>query len=100
MPTCGMAIVTRGMTYPPLEIDVISSEKPVVHSVVEVVPQIRATVPPSFVGPAGAPAVLSATSVTPVIKSTSGPQQSSGSETPYVEATELVPVIRKAEEED
>jgi hypothetical protein len=95
-----MAIVTRGMIYPPSEITVISSEKPTIHSVVEVKPQIRATVPPPTVGPAGTPMVISAARVAPEIRSTRGPQHSTGSETPLVEATELVPVIRKAEEEE
>ena len=99
MPTCALAIVTRGMIYP-AEITVISSDKPRLAAVVEVRPTIRATVPPPEEGPAGKPTIVGAEQVTPRIVSTSGPQQDTGSDEPTITgAANLTPVILDTEEE-
>lgn len=100
MPTCGMAIVTRGMVYPPSRIDVVVCDSPTMQAVVEVRPAIRGTVPPPVVGPAGVPRATAST-VRPQIRKTRGPeQQPPANEPKVVSSTDLRPVIRKAEEEE
>ena len=100
MPTSALAIVTRGMSYPPEEIDVQVCDKPIVSAVVEVRPVIRATTPPATEGIADAPAVVSSREVVPQIQSIQGPQVEAGQDDPtVVAAEELKPQITKAEEE-
>ena len=99
MPTCALAIVTRGMIYP-AEITVISSDQPRLAAVVEVRPTIRATIPPDAEGPAGKPTIVGAEQVTPRIITTTGPEQDTGSDEPTITgAVNLAPVIVDTEEE-
>lgn len=100
MPTSGLAIITRGMVYPPETINVEVCDSPFVSAIVEVRPTIRATVPPPTVPPAGTPAVVAAEELAPQIQSSEGPQIVAGQDEPaVVGAEELRPQIRKAEEE-
>lgn len=100
MPTSGLAIVTRGMVYPPDEITVTVADSPLVSAVVEVRPVIRATIPPETEGAAGVPTVVDAKKLAPEIRSSQGPQIDGGQDEPTViDASELRPQITKAEEE-
>jgi len=101
MPTCGMAIVTRGMTYPPYGSPTPTlCEKPVVHAVVEVRPQIRMVTAPVAEGPAGAPSVIAATMLKPQIRSARPPDTNTGQDIPTVISTDdLRPRIVDTEEE-
>jgi hypothetical protein len=100
MPTSALALVTNGMIYPPEEIDVEVCDRPVLNAVIEVRPTIKATVPPTQVGPAGTPTVVVATELKPQILSTVGPDvQTGGDEPTVISSEELKPVIRGAEEE-
>lgn len=100
MPTSALAIVTRGMIYPPEEINVEVCDKPIVSAVVEVRPTIRATTPPAAEGIAEAPKVVSSREIAPQIQSSQGPQIEAGQDDPtVVAAEELKPQITKAEEE-
>lgn len=99
MPTSALAIVTRGMLYPPDEIDVQVCDKPVVTAIVEVRPVLRVT-PPVQEGIAESPTVVSSREVAPQIQSSQGPQVEAGQDDPTVVAVEeLKPQITKAEEE-
>jgi hypothetical protein len=99
MPTCGMAIVTRGMTYPGVPIHV-PCEKPTVHAIVEVRPQIRMVAAPVAEGPAGAPSVIATSVLRPQIRSIRSPDISTGQDTPTVVSTDdLRPRIVDTEEE-
>jgi len=100
MPTCGMAIVTRGMIYPPSEIYPVVCDKPSVHAVVEVRPQIRVTVPPVAEGPAGVPLVLAASDLRPEVVKTKGPDIGTTQDKPtVVSSDDLRPQIVDTEEE-
>lgn len=100
MPTCGMAIVTRGMIYPPSEIYPVVCDKPVLHAVVEVRPQIRATTPPEAEGPAGAPTVLATSELRPELRKVEGPEIDVGQDVPtVVSADDLRPQIVDTEED-
>lgn len=100
MPTCGMAIVTRGMIYPPSEIYPVVCDKPSVHTVVEVRPQIRATVPPVAEGPAGVPTVLASSELKPKLVRVRSPNIGVGQDKPIVVSTDdLRPQIVDTEEE-
>lgn len=100
MPTCGMAIVTRGMIYPPSEIYPVVCDKPTVHAVVEVRPQIRVTTPPDVEGPAGVPTVLASSELRPELKRVKSPDVDVGQDTPtVVSADALRPQIVDTEED-
>ncbi|MHA2334286.1 MAG: hypothetical protein ACXAEU_19820 [Candidatus Hodarchaeales archaeon] len=104
MPACGLSIITGGYIYPPRDIYityVINSEEPVATTVVEVRPQVKGTIGPESVGPAGIPSVVATSEVQPKIVSLEGPAVSVGQDEPSVISTEeLRPQIRKIEEED
>ena len=100
MPTCGMAIVTRGMIYPPSEIYPVVCDKPVLHAVVEVHPQIRATTSPAVEGPAGVPTVTATSELRPTLYKVEGPDVAAGQDKPTVVSTDdLKPQIVDTEEE-
>lgn len=100
MPTCGMAIVTRGMIYPPSEIYPVVCDKPVLHAVVEVHPQIRATIPPTAEGPAGVPTVTATSELRPTLYKVEGPDVAAGQDKPTVVSTDdLKPQIVDTEED-
>lgn len=100
MPTCGMAIVTRGMIYPPSEIYPVVCDRPVLHAVVEVHPQIRATIAPVAEGPAGVPTVLATGELRPELVGVRGPDIDAGQDKPTVVSTDdLRPQIVDTEEE-
>lgn len=93
-----LSLLTHGWHHPG-EVGLEVAEHPMVQSVVEVRPTIRATVPPSTVGPAGVPVVVGASELSPQIQDTEGPQQGTDQEEPLItSAEELVPVIRDTEE--
>lgn len=100
MPTCGMAIVTRGMVYPPSEIYPVVCDKPSVNAVVEVRPQIRVAIPPVEEGPAGIPTVLASGELKPELIKVKGPDVGTGQDIPTVMSAEnLKPQIVDTEEE-
>lgn len=99
MGTSALSLLTHGWHHPG-EVGVELCEHPLVQSVVEVRPTIRATVPPATVGPAGTPVVVGASELSPQIQETEGPQQGTDQEKPIiVSAEDLVPVIRDTEED-
>lgn len=94
-----LSLLTHGWHHPGL-VEVEVCEKPLLAAVVEVRPEIRATVPPPSVGPAGVPVVTTATELKPEILSTEGPSPSTTEDRPtVVSSVELRPVILDAEEE-
>jgi hypothetical protein len=99
MPTCGLAIITRGMVYPATEIYPVVADSPYISGVVEVKPRVLASIPLVPPAPAGEPTILSVQELRPRMGA-SGPTPPSGGETPKVlSALDLRPTIRKAEEE-
>jgi|PlaIllAssembly_1097288.scaffolds.fasta_scaffold00866_7 hypothetical protein len=98
MPTCGMAIVTRGMTYPPSRIDVLVCDVPVTQAE-ELRPSVSIDILPTpVVDPA--PVVRSSVVVRPRMTARRNPPADPGAHPVIVEAPELRPVIIKAEEEE
>lgn len=99
MPTSGLAIVTRGMLYPPQEINPVVADKPTLTAVVEVRPQVLASVPIPPPAAVDAPVILSAQDLKPQM-SAEGPAPATTGDVPKVlSAEDLRPTIRKAEEE-
>jgi len=94
-----LSLFTHGWHHPGL-VEVEVCDKPIVSAVVEVRPEIRATVPPVAEGSATDPVIVAATELKPEIRETEGPPQSTSQDEPTVySAEELAPQIRKSEEE-
>lgn len=94
-----LSLFTHGWHHPGL-VEVEVCEKPLLTAVVEVRPEIRATIPPPSVGPAGTPVVIGSSELKPVILDAEGPPPETTEDRPtVVSSTELRPVILDAEEE-
>lgn len=99
----GVSLVTDGWICPVTKdhIQVITCEHPTTRTAVEVRPTIRSAESQSPVpGPVGAPVILSAKDMKPVIREVDGPVDGGAVDAPKIVSTEdLKPVIVKAEEE-
>ena len=101
MPTSGLSIVTLGMVYPPQEITPVVPEKPVLTAVVEVRPQILASIPTPQPASVDSPVILSAEDLSPSIAGVDGPEPDATGDSPKVlSAEDLSPRIIEAVEED
>lgn len=99
MPTSALAIVTRGMIYPPEETSPVVCEKPMLTAVVEVRPKTLAVIPAPTTTPENIPVILSAGDLKPDM-SAEGPDVATVGDKPKVlSAEDLRPTIREAEEE-